>query len=106
MSLRCISIVLGAVQFLHLRPLAAAHQQVLSGVVPPVSENQSVELTLPAVTTSTVSTLKRNDWWPPSAQDVVTQTSPYHPTQLQQSAVPPIYYSPGNFYYYFINFTS
>ncbi|XP_063973070.1 uncharacterized protein LOC135160452 isoform X3 [Diachasmimorpha longicaudata] len=83
-------IVLATALFL-LQPAEA--QEVVT-VIPQVSQNPS-ELAPPVVTStiSTVSTLKRNDWWPPSAQDVVTQTSPYT-TELQHS-MPPTYYAPG-----------
>ncbi|XP_063973069.1 uncharacterized protein LOC135160452 isoform X2 [Diachasmimorpha longicaudata] len=83
-------IVLATALFL-LQPAEA--QEVVT-VIPQVSQNPS-ELAPPVVTStiSTVSTLKRNDWWPPSAQDVVTQTSPYT-TELQHS-MPPTYYAPA-----------
>ncbi|XP_011313188.1 uncharacterized protein [Fopius arisanus] len=70
-------------------------QQVISAVSG-LAENQS-ELASPVTSTiSTISNLKRNDWWPPSSQDVVTQISPYT-TELQHS-VPPSYYIPAPLY--------
>lgn len=88
-----ISIVLVVAKF--LKPIGG---QESSPVIYPRAENQSAELNPPVVTStiSTISTIKRNDWWPPSAPEIVTQTSPY--TELQQP-IPPTYYVPGKLFF-------